>query len=104
MVDARDAEACLAALERLVTDDALRRRLQEQGVRDICRFYPERAAFNMLNALFGPEIDEANRVAAAREEEARREAEAEVMIRAASDGFGRREAAPPSAPIPGEGA
>ncbi len=66
LVDAHDAEACLAALERLVVDEDLRRRLQVQGIQDICHFYPERAAFNMLNSLFGPEIDAANRAAAER--------------------------------------
>jgi glycosyltransferase involved in cell wall biosynthesis len=66
LVDPHNGADCLAAVDRLVTDDTLRRRLGEQGIRDICRFYPERAAFNMLNALFGPEIDAAQAEAAVR--------------------------------------
>ncbi|MFY9610388.1 MAG: class I SAM-dependent methyltransferase [Blastocatellia bacterium] len=52
IVDTSSREACLAALERLVSDEELRTRLQRQAVFDICQFFRERAAFNILNAIF----------------------------------------------------
>lgn len=66
MVDPEDRRACYVALDRLVRDPALRRRLAAAGMRDIAGFYPERAAWNMLNALFGPEIDADQAAAEAR--------------------------------------
>jgi hypothetical protein len=52
IVDTTSLESCLAALERLINDAALRTRLQRQAVFDICQFFRERAAFNILKALF----------------------------------------------------
>jgi GT2 family glycosyltransferase/glycosyltransferase involved in cell wall biosynthesis/predicted nucleic acid-binding Zn-ribbon protein len=52
MVDTSSSRACLSALEQLVTDEELRSRLQRKGAVDICQFFPERAAFNILNAMF----------------------------------------------------
>jgi GT2 family glycosyltransferase/glycosyltransferase involved in cell wall biosynthesis len=68
VIDTADEAACLAALDRLVTDGALRARLARQALTDICHFYPERPAFHILDALFGAEIDRA------RESERRRAA------------------------------
>lgn len=73
MVDPHDKAGCVAAVDRLVRDADLRGRLSLAALRDVCLFYPERAAWNMLNALFGPEIDAAM-MAAARAERARDEA------------------------------
>ena len=53
VVDTDSKEACLSALERLVTNEELRTRLQRQALRDICWFFRERAAYNILNAMFG---------------------------------------------------
>ncbi len=53
VVDTGDQAACLTALQRLVEDDALRSRLQENAIATSARFYPEQPALNMLNALFG---------------------------------------------------
>lgn len=75
MVDPHDKGACIAALDLLIRDGDLRRRLQAQGRRDIPLWYPERAAFNMLEALFGPELDAADRARAAAEAEAAGEAD-----------------------------
>jgi len=61
MVDTHDREACIAALDRLVVEEGLRRHLGRAGIHDICAFYPERAAYKMLEVLFGPEIDAAAR-------------------------------------------
>ena len=52
MVDTSSKKACIAALHRLVRDDGLRTRLQRQALLDITRFYPDRAAYNILEALF----------------------------------------------------
>jgi glycosyltransferase involved in cell wall biosynthesis len=52
IVDTESREACRAALERLVTDEELRTRLQRQAILDICQFFPEKAAYNILSAMF----------------------------------------------------
>lgn len=52
VVDTTSEEACWTALERLLTDRALRRRLQCHALNDICNFYAERPAYNILSVLF----------------------------------------------------
>lgn len=52
VIDSHSPEACLAALERLVTDEPLRARLQRQALFDICSYFPERGAYHTLEALF----------------------------------------------------
>lgn len=52
VVDTNSQEDCAQALHRLVEDEGLRRRLQAQALRDICQFYVERPAYNILNTLF----------------------------------------------------
>ena len=54
VVDTASAEACRAAVSRLIEDDDLRLKLQRQALRDVCEFYLERAAFNILSTLFEP--------------------------------------------------
>lgn len=73
MVDPEDKAACTAAVDRLVRDHGLRAQLSLTALRDLPLFYPERAAWNLLNCLFGPEIDAAMAAAAAKA--AAREAE-----------------------------
>jgi len=51
VVDTGSAGDCRAALERLVTDHALRMRLQRRAIRDICDFFPEAGAYRTLEAL-----------------------------------------------------
>jgi len=51
VVDCQSFAGCVSALSRLVGDEPLRRRLQNQAMQDICRFFPEQAAFNVLDAL-----------------------------------------------------
>lgn len=53
MVDTASERDCYKALERLVLDHGLRTTLQRQALQDITSFYPERAAFNILQVLFG---------------------------------------------------
>ena len=50
--DARDDEECRQALVRLIRDDALRNRIADNALQTIQAHYPERAALNMLRALF----------------------------------------------------
>jgi GT2 family glycosyltransferase/glycosyltransferase involved in cell wall biosynthesis len=52
VVDTSSREACRTALEQLVMDRELRIRLQRQAIFDICQFFPERAAYNVLSAIF----------------------------------------------------
>jgi glycosyltransferase involved in cell wall biosynthesis len=52
VVDSRSFSDCVSGLRRLVADEPLRRRLQIQAMSDVCRSFPERAGFNILNALF----------------------------------------------------
>lgn len=53
MIDTTSEEECCKALESLLTDHPLRQRLQHRAMQDVARFYPERAAFNALDVLFG---------------------------------------------------
>jgi GT2 family glycosyltransferase len=57
LVDTASAEACFAALERLVCDPLLRARLQSNALADIVQFFPERAALNLLNTLFNGGVE-----------------------------------------------
>jgi GT2 family glycosyltransferase/uncharacterized coiled-coil protein SlyX/predicted O-methyltransferase YrrM len=52
VVDTNSPTDCLSALERLVLDGELRIRLQRQALFDICQFFPERSAYNILGAMF----------------------------------------------------
>jgi GT2 family glycosyltransferase/glycosyltransferase involved in cell wall biosynthesis len=52
VVDSRSFADCAGALSRLIEDESLRKRLQNQALNDICRFFPERASYNILGALF----------------------------------------------------
>ncbi len=52
MVDTSSAEACWQALQRLIEDAELRRPLQQTALVDVCQYYPERPAFNILQTLF----------------------------------------------------
>ncbi len=52
LIDTASAEACVAALDRLVRDETLRFNLQQAAIFDACQYFPERAAFNILGALF----------------------------------------------------
>jgi GT2 family glycosyltransferase/glycosyltransferase involved in cell wall biosynthesis len=52
VVDTRSKVACRAALDQLIIDERLRTRLQRQALFDVCQFFPERPAYNILNAMF----------------------------------------------------
>ncbi len=51
VVDTADENACWAALVRLVEDAELRGWLRRRGIYDACRFYPEQAAYRILEVL-----------------------------------------------------
>ena len=53
LVDTSSRADCLAAMERLVDDRFLRRRLGRQAARDVLAHEPEEAAFRILEVLFG---------------------------------------------------
>jgi GT2 family glycosyltransferase len=55
VVDTASESVCWKALLRLVEDHALRTRLQQRALSDICTYPPERSAFAMLSVLFGTE-------------------------------------------------
>ncbi|MGA9348462.1 MAG: glycosyltransferase [Anaerolineae bacterium] len=52
VVDTSSREACWRALQCLIEDHHLRSRLQRNALVEIPNFFPERPAFNILNALF----------------------------------------------------
>jgi glycosyltransferase involved in cell wall biosynthesis len=52
VVDTSSQEACVQMLKRLTLDEALRTRLQRQALVDVCDYYPERAAYKILQAIF----------------------------------------------------
>lgn len=55
VVDTSSPEACWQALQRLIEDHHLRSHLQRNALVDVCDFFPERPAFNILRTLFEPE-------------------------------------------------
>jgi glycosyltransferase involved in cell wall biosynthesis len=52
VVDTRSEDECYAALERLAVDQELRNLLQRQAIAHACHYPPEKAAYNILDALF----------------------------------------------------
>jgi GT2 family glycosyltransferase/2-polyprenyl-3-methyl-5-hydroxy-6-metoxy-1,4-benzoquinol methylase/glycosyltransferase involved in cell wall biosynthesis len=52
IVNSSSEEACLQLLNRLILDEQLRSRLQRQALKDICHYFPEKAAYNTLDFLF----------------------------------------------------
>lgn len=52
VVDTNSTTECVAALERLVSNEECRSQLQRQAIFDICHFYREKAALNILRAIF----------------------------------------------------
>jgi glycosyltransferase involved in cell wall biosynthesis len=52
LVDTTSYDDCRAALERLIADAPLRQHLRRQALWDMVQYFPERAAYNTLAALF----------------------------------------------------
>jgi glycosyltransferase involved in cell wall biosynthesis len=51
VVDTSSPDACWRALQRLIEDHSLRTRIQSNALVDVCEYFPERPAFNILNVL-----------------------------------------------------
>jgi GT2 family glycosyltransferase/glycosyltransferase involved in cell wall biosynthesis len=54
VVDTSSVEACWQGLERLIEEHDLRARLQRHALTQVCDFFPERPAFNILKILSDP--------------------------------------------------
>lgn len=52
IVDTSSRQLCLDSLNRLTLHERLRARLQQQALIHACEYYPEKAAYNILAALF----------------------------------------------------
>jgi glycosyltransferase involved in cell wall biosynthesis len=52
VVDSGSRQNCIETLHHMILDSGQRMRIQRQGIRDICRFFPERGAYHTLEALF----------------------------------------------------
>ncbi len=52
VVDTSAFDNVWVALQRLIEDEKLRNYLQLNGIHDICNYFPERAAYNILKAIF----------------------------------------------------
>jgi len=52
IVDTSSEETCFKELNRLIANQTLRQNLQQAAINDICQYFPEKAAYNILNSLF----------------------------------------------------
>ena len=52
VVDTSTFDSVWNALQRLIEDEKLRHQLRHNAIHDICAFFPEQAALNLLNTLF----------------------------------------------------
>jgi glycosyltransferase involved in cell wall biosynthesis len=52
IADTSSPESCAAVLDQLVRDEDLRFQLQQAAIFDVCQYFPEKAAYNILNTLF----------------------------------------------------
>ena len=55
VVNTSSWDACWRALQRLIEDHDLRSYIQKNALLDVCHFFPERSAFNILKVLFDGE-------------------------------------------------
>jgi glycosyltransferase involved in cell wall biosynthesis len=53
IIDTSSEKARWEALKHLIEDQELRRRLQRNALREVCKYYPEGPAFRILDFLFG---------------------------------------------------
>jgi len=56
IVDTESKSGYLDALEHLISDNEFRRDLSNHSITGICEFFPERAAYNILETIFGDRI------------------------------------------------
>jgi hypothetical protein len=55
VVDTSSPAQCWEALNRLIRSTDLKTQLSRHAIKDICDYFPERAALNILNVLFDSE-------------------------------------------------
>ncbi|RPI82344.1 MAG: glycosyltransferase family 1 protein, partial [Nitrosopumilales archaeon] len=48
-------ELCVSAIKQLLDNSVLRRIISKNAINDVCSYYPEAAAYNILKVLFGEE-------------------------------------------------
>jgi glycosyltransferase involved in cell wall biosynthesis len=53
ITDTSDFKAVWQTLQKLITDEGLRQKIQKQAIYDACKYSPERVAWNILDCLFG---------------------------------------------------
>jgi O-antigen biosynthesis protein len=53
VADASSFEDVWQSVRKLIDDDKLRKSLQSHAIYDVCQYYPEKAAYNILMCLFG---------------------------------------------------
>jgi glycosyltransferase involved in cell wall biosynthesis len=53
IVQTDSKDACFSALDLLIRDQDLRTQIQRRAIHDVCQFFRERAAYNILSAMFG---------------------------------------------------
>lgn len=52
VIDTSEVENCWEALKTLIENSELRNRLILNGTQSVCKYYPEKSAYNILNTLF----------------------------------------------------
>ncbi len=52
IVDTSSKKECIKALTKLIQDTDLRKNLQQTAIEDVCNFFPEKAAYNILETIF----------------------------------------------------
>jgi GT2 family glycosyltransferase/SAM-dependent methyltransferase len=53
IVNTLSFDACLEAVKKLIDNRDLLTKIQKNAIQDVCAFYPERSAYNILELLFG---------------------------------------------------
>lgn len=60
LIDTKNMNECFKKLEQLIKDEYFRKSLQAQAIHDSAKFYPEAAAFNLMELLFPKELVKEN--------------------------------------------
>jgi hypothetical protein len=53
IVDTQVKSCCLDAMKHLIQDEEFRENLSGRAISDICEYFPEQAAYNILTTVFG---------------------------------------------------
>ena len=52
IINTHSKQACINSVSRLIDDEDTRKTISYNAIHDICEFYPEKAAYSFLNAVF----------------------------------------------------